>query len=639
MSKPLRLLAATTLALSVALLPAAAAYADNPGPAPAVGAFGSDTSDFTFDSFDAVYDLGLTGDQRSKATVTETLVAEFPDFDQNHGILRVIPVVYDGHPIRLKVQSVRDANGNDWNFETNVDDENITLQIGDGDEYVHGQQTYVITYTVENVTRYFPDTDDDEFYWDTNGLQWGQPFGEVSATVKLHDGLAGALQSTDCYFGSDGQANGCEISDGTDGTVTAHVSDVGSYQNMTIALGFPQGTFAAADFSLFDYLPVGGIVGILGTIGAAVSALVLRFTKLRDKPGTGIIVAQYEPPADMDPFIAANIVKAPKKGMAAAIMDLAVKRKLKIVERPGTGFFGGTDFGVQQQVDPINGATTLVGSESTVMDALFSPIGGRFLSLMKPGLITLGNVVAPQTSATDVRWLTKNDTVLGRQVVALTKAAAAQTQASGLRGKGGGVATLIVVAFVGIAALGFLLTSFSSQTGVAIAVGVIGINGIIWIGIGLVAIVAGRKPLTSEGAKLKEQLLGLKEFIRVAEADRLQMLQSVTGAERAPIAGTTDNASIVKVYEKLLPYAVLFGLEKEWAGTLGKYYDQNPPDWYDGGSNMAAFNAGAFAAGVGSIASSVASSYSGSSSSSSSGGSGGGGSSGGGGGGGGGGGW
>jgi uncharacterized membrane protein YgcG len=407
---------------------------------------------------------------------------------------------------------------------------------------------------------------------------------------------------------------------------------------MTIALGFPQGTFAPANFSIFDYLPIGGIIGILGTIGAALSALILRFTKLRDARGTGIIVAQYEPPANMDPFLAANIVKQPKRGMAAAIMDLAVKRKLKIVERPGTGFFGGTDFGVQQ-VDPDNGASTLNGSELTVMSALFSPLGGRFFSLRTPGLITLGNVQAAATPAADVRWLQKNDTILGRQVVMLTKAAGEDALRSGLRRKGAGVASLIVTGFVILAGLGFVVTSFGAQTEVAIAVGVIGINAIIWIGIGLVAIVAGRKPLTAEGAKLKEHLLGLKEFIRVAEADRLQMLQSVTGAERAPIAGTTDNAAIVKVYEKLLPYAVLFGLEKEWAGTLGKYYDQNPPDWYDGGSNMAAFNAGAFAAGVGSIASSVASSFSGSSSSSSSGGSGGGGSSGGGGGGGGGGGW
>ena len=636
-SRLIRAFLVASAALALTLGPAAVASADPPDGIPAVDAYGEGPNDFTFDSFDVVYDLGLTGDGRSTATVTETLVAEFPSIDQNHGILRVIPVVYDGHPIRLQVQSVRKADGSNWNYSTSVDDENITLQIGDGDVFVHGQQTYVITYTVENVTRYFQDTNDDEFYWDTNGLMWAQPFGEVTATVNLQDGLADSLQSTDCYFGSQGATNPCEITDGADGTVTARVSDVGPYQNMTIALGFPAGTFEPANFSIFDWLPAGGIVGILGTIGAALSALVLRFTKLRDARGTGIIIAQYEPPEGMDPFLAANIVKAPKRGMAAAIMDLAVKRKLRIVERPGGGLFGGSDFGVQQ-VDPENGVSTLNGSEVTVMDSLFSPFGGRFFSLRTPGLITIGNTTPTQTPATEVKWLKRNDTVLGRQVVALTKAAAAQAVRSGLRKKGAGVATLIVFAFVVIAGLGFLATSISSQTEIAIAVGVLGINGIIWVGLGLIAIVAGRKPLTTEGAKLKEHLLGLKEYIRLAEADRLQMLQSVTGAERAPIAGTTDNAQIIKVYEKLLPYAVLFGLEKEWAGELGKYYDQTPPDWYDGG-NVTAFNVGAFAAGVGSISSSVASSFSGSSSSSSSGGSGGGGSSGGGGGGGGGGGW
>jgi uncharacterized membrane protein YgcG len=630
------LLGAAALVLALAPLSAATAATAAPahpahGPLPGVGALPADSSTLTFDSFDVVYDLDRTGDGRSTLRVTETLVASFPEFDANHGILRVIPVTYDGHPLRLHVQSVTDGAGHGWHYDTEVDSENMVLKIGDADRYVHGHQTYVIAYTLENVTRYFPDTGDDEFYWDTNGLQWSTSFAEVSATVKLHDGLAELLQSTDCYRGASGSTDPCEIT-ASDGTVSAHVSDLSAYQNMTIVLGFPQGTFAPADFNLFDYLPPGGVVGIVGTLGAAISAFVLRFTMLRNARGTGIIVAQYEPPSGMDPFLAANIVGAPKKGMAAAIMDLAVKRKLKIVERPGTGLFGGTDFGVQQ-TEP-EAENTLHGSELTVMNALFSPFGGAFFSLRTPGLITLRNVTATATAPSEVRWLQKNDTVLGRQVVSITKNAALDAQRSGLRRKGGGVATLIVVGFVVLAGLGFIVTSISAQTEIAIAVGVIGINAIVWIGLGLIALVANRKPLTPEGAKLKEHLLGLKEFIRVAEADRLQMLQSVSGAERID----TDAGSVIKVYEKLLPYAVLFGLEKEWAGTLGKYYDQNPPDWYEGG-NISAFNAGAFAAGVGSIASSVASSYSGSSSSSSSGGSGGGGSSGGGGGGGGGGGW
>jgi uncharacterized membrane protein len=91
---------------------------------------------------------------------------------------------------------------------------------------------------------------------------------------------------------------------------------------------------------------------------------------------------------------------------------------------------------------------------------------------------------------------------------------------------------------------------------------------------------------------------------------------------------------VLKLNERLLPYAVLFGLEREWSRELASLYEQTgtAPDWYAGRS---AFNAGVFSGAVHSFSSASSASWSGSSSSSSSSGSGGGGSSGGGGGGGG----
>jgi uncharacterized membrane protein len=114
------------------------------------------------------------------------------------------------------------------------------------------------------------------------------------------------------------------------------------------------------------------------------------------------------------------------------------------------------------------------------------------------------------------------------------------------------------------------------------------------------------------------------------------MLQSPEGAEKVGDIDGSDSGQLVKLYERVLPYAVLFGVEKEWLKQLGAYYDttNSQPDWYAGNS---AFNAVVFASALGSF-SDQSSSY-GSSSSSSSGGSDGGGFSGGGGGGGGGGGW
>ena len=97
-----------------------------------------------------------------------------------------------------------------------------------------------------------------------------------------------------------------------------------------------------------------------------------------------------------------------------------------------------------------------------------------------------------------------------------------------------------------------------------------------------------------------------------------------------------DHAQLVKLYERVLPYAVLFGQEKQWSQQLGQYYEEvdTQPDWYTG---QGAFNAAMFVSSMSSLSDST--SVGSSDFSSSSGGSTGGGFSGGGGGGGGGGGW
>lgn len=141
-------------------------------------------------------------------------------------------------------------------------------------------------------------------------------------------------------------------------------------------------------------------------------------------------------------------------------------------------------------------------------------------------------------------------------------------------------------------------------------------------------------PLTDKGLTLVRYLKGLEMYIKLAEADRIKTLQSPKGAER--VGDMADEAKLIKFYERLLPYAVLFGVEKQWNKELGRHYEnmKQQPDWYIGSSSI--YSAAAFSTAISSFKTSA--SYT-SSSGSSSGGSGGGGFSGGGGGGGGGGGW
>jgi uncharacterized membrane protein YgcG len=143
--------------------------------------------------------------------------------------------------------------------------------------------------------------------------------------------------------------------------------------------------------------------------------------------------------------------------------------------------------------------------------------------------------------------------------------------------------------------------------------------------------------LSDKGLELRRYLLGLKDYIKVAETDRIKMLQSPEGAAKVGVSvDASSPTELIKLYERVLPYAVLFGLEKQWGQQLGQYYEaaKAQPDWYSGARG---FNAYSFGSAMNTF-SSTGVSYA-SPSSSSSGGSGGGGFSGGGGGGGGGGGW
>ena len=83
---------------------------------------------------------------------------------------------------------------------------------------------------------------------------------------------------------------------------------------------------------------------------------------------------------------------------------------------------------------------------------------------------------------------------------------------------------------------------------------------------------------TLKGVKARNYILGLKEYIKVAEKERIKFHNA---PEKNP-----------QTFEKFLPYAMVFGLEKEWAKQFeGIYMEQ--PSWYSG-ADLATFSAVSF---------------------------------------------
>jgi uncharacterized membrane protein YgcG len=624
---------AAMLLAGLALAPALAASADAPagGAAPAapvvaadsvVADPGSGVDDFSFDSFDAVYELSRDADGRSVLETTETLVAVFPEFDQNRGIRRAIPLDYDGHPTDLEIRSVTDAAGNPRHYDAAEDDDGEFLLVTiAGDDYVHGTQTYVIEYRQRNVTHVPDDAAIDEFYWDVNGTGWAQPFARVSAELRLSDDVARGFDGdVACYRGWSGSTTPCDsidVGDATPATVSAAATGLGPYENLTIAAGFAPGTFVPRDeaFTSSPAAVTGGVAALVA-LGAALGAIMMRATRWRDHPGRGTIIAQYVPPPGVSAMVAADLVGQPGKGVTATILERAVDGELRVVE---TG--------------PKSYAVEYAGAASTTAD----PDARNVVAAL------FGGNPAPGA----LRSLKSRDTVLGRRLLSLRQSVAKTVVQSGLRRRpdlGLRVLLFVVALIAAVLSVVFGIVALDDRMGgiwpfVCLAVAVVA-------GVAALITVAGVRPLTEQGRAVRDHLDGLRLYIRLAEADRLRVLQSPSGALRVERAGLTaagsgepagplpDPAIVLKLNERLLPYAVLFGLEREWSRELAALYEQTgaAPGWYDGRS---AFNAAAFSAGVSSFSSTSSASWSGSSSSSSSSGSGGGGSSGGGGGGGG----
>ncbi|UAJ79264.1 DUF2207 domain-containing protein [Leifsonia sp. ZF2019] len=573
-----------------------------PGHAPA------SVDDFTFASFDGDYRLGRDARGHSTLTTVETLVARFPETDQNHGIRRELVEEYDGHPTGLQVVSVTDGNGSPRAYTSESDDGVLSLTIA-AKEFVHGEQTYVITYRQTDVTRHFADTDDDEFYWDANGTEWAQPFDRVTATVHLGSGLAEALKGTaSAYRGAQGSTEAATVERTADGfRFTA--DRLGARENLTFAIGFASGTFIARADGLFDtgwgYAAVAGLVLVILTL---IGAIVVRVRLLRDAPGRGTIIPEYVPPAE-GLLLTADILRRTSKAVAAQTLDLAVSGRVRVLQT--TGFLGRPKYALE-----------FVSTEATGRQALRQPHPTRdeleFLQAL------FGEPLAPGATLE----LGSSDARAARAISAVLKRVHTDATGNGYRTSGPS-GPIRAVFFAGLAA-----TVLAVVSAVFCIVGVYGGAAPFLILLGSIVLfvtaagLTSRSPLTSTGTTLREYADGLRMYVELAEADRIRYLQSPQGAERAPVAAD-DPREMLQLTERLLPWAVLFGEEKKWQADLGRLYEQTgqSPTWYAG---QTAFNAAVLSQMVSGISSSTTIA-----SSSSSGGTGGGGFSGGGGGGGG----
>lgn len=569
-------------------------------------AFGSHAragvNDFTVTNFQADYYLNKS-DPQGHMDISEAISVDFHDY--NHGILRAIPASYKKHSLDLKVESVTSPSGAPAMYSTYKSSGHLFLKIGDPNRRVTGPQGYVVKYSVDNVITYF--TDHHELYWDINGDQWNQPFSAVTARFHIPPNLASQLQDRmQCYSGSYGsREQNCQmtVSADNDGKIlTFNANNLVADENLSAVMAFQKGTFGP--YTWRDY--VGEHKGDI--IISAVSLMAVAYVFRRwwrwgkDPKGSGIVVPQYGPPKGVSVLDAGILqdYRLDNKDVTAIIIDLAIRGYVTITEEDKKTLIFKT--GTLTSL-------TLNKTDSKLADYELSLLQTLFDKELKNGnTVSLGKYISGMQAVIQK---------IGKDSLKRLTDAGFFDNAPNRPGNG-----LLVYALL-----------------VCIAMTTVGFWSHNWIG-GLISMAAAviviiimiLMPRRSKlGVMYNEELAGLKLYLNTAEADRIKMLQGPS-AKYAPNA--KEPKRTVQLFEKLMPFAVIFGVEKAWAGQFENIYN-SPPEWYRG--NWTTFNAVMLANHISTTNAAFNSSFSPPSSSSSSGFSGGG--AGGGGGGGGGGGW
>lgn len=522
-----------------------------------------DVENFRYASWQVHYDLSVTPEGRAQAAVSEELTAQFPDVDQNRGIIRSLPLRYQSAPAAPEDISVTDGSGNAVPFEVEDDGGFRSILIGD-DSFVHGTQTYVISYTVDDVMHATPQAD--EFYWDLIPVDRQQDIDEVTARITLDETLsAAATGDTACYRGTPEDSHSCaiETTASDDAAIEVMETDLPAGQGLTVAIGVEPGTIAQPperqESFVLDILPL-ILAGAAGLLAAGGSLRVWRMLR-RYRDDTSHSTIQYGIPDAMNPLIAKWIAGRGDDPITATLLDLAVRGVVRIEEDAETV----PQRAKKPQSKPV---LRLVDPELAT-----DPLEAQLLEALFPGLVPGALFTFPKNSKAFTKTAQQVLTESGKAVIDRGYQRKQRDRGAALTG------WIALALLVPVAVLLIMGASRDNTTMMVITI----ILGVVTLILAIMCVVSHRV-VTPKGAAMRRQLLRMRDIMTASEDHRPELLQSFANAPRTySVHDEAEAAKIIQVYDRFLPYAVLFGKHKDWSQVLSDAYQHHnmaPPFWY-----------------------------------------------------------
>lgn len=490
-------------------------------------AFAQNTSEFIQE-----FVSEITVNQDSTVNVLEKIFYDFGE-NQKRGIVRSIPVKYadSNVDISLDVKSVTDENNSPYKFETSYSGSYRDIKIGDANFTITGQHWYYIDYKLSNVVTSFKDHD--ELYWNITGNLWEVPIKKAYAYVDVP--LGGTIEGKKaiCYSGAFGSTEtncGSQIISDTKFTFWTP-GEVLAGDGLTLVAGFEKGlvTFPSQFWINFwkTYLPI--IIFAFFTI----LVFLLWFFKGKDPVGRGTIMPFYTSPRNLSPGEVGVLIdeKADLRDITASIINLAVKGYLKI-KKTEKGEFSFL------KVKAVRSENDLFEFEKKIYYAIFQGSAQEVLldDLRNKFYKTLPDIKdSLYQKVVEKGFFEKNPDKIRTKYISL------------------GITAFFIFMFLagGLNVMPNSLYIFLLP--------LVGLEFLI------LSLVMTKK--TKDGALALEEIKGYKMFLKTAEADRLKVLFSPK--------------EYSGVFEKSLPYAIAFGVEKQWA-TQFAALGIEAPSWFIG---------------------------------------------------------
>lgn len=466
-----------------------------------------------------------------------------------HGIYRDIPYRYSSgltkYSVRLDVEDVTNFQDEPYIYDVSQSGGWANIKIGDPERKITGLHNYRIEYKVRGAIGFFEDHD--ELYWNVTGDEWRVPILNSGANVYFNDDIAEGVMAA-CYTGIYGSTEeNCTSEISNSGVKFSTSGSLNSGEGLTIIVGLPKGIIEEpSTLSKFLWFISDNWAFALPF---ATLLIMLHFwrTKGKDPEAGGVIAVKYEPPEDLSPAEAGTLIdeRANILDITSTIIDLAVRGFLKIEELETTSFFFFTNRDYEL-------------TRTQLTDETLKPYEEKVLTGVFKGKQTV------KVSELRNKFYSELPGIRDALYKELVSKRYFPTNPENIRS---------IYKWIGIGSmiLGFFLLAIF-PLGLCI-----GISGLIIL---IFSRYMPRK--TKKGSLKNEELLGFREFIDRAEKDRIERL-----AKEDPT-----------LFDRVLPYALVFGLEDKWAGAFKDMYKE-PPNWYHSSNYGNAFSPNIFVNDIG----------------------------------------